>query len=189
MSSSFQTAVGVGFALPGAQGPNTNTVINATKPATVKVNALSGGYFTIPEEQFVNPCVHGSRATVPSLCFLVQHVCASTGATTRIVFDLGLRRDLSRYSEPIRRHTETRQPITTTPDVVQSLHKAGLTTDDINYVIYSHVRDGLAPVLVVSHKNALCRSCLLLTYAVVIIIRCTGTMSERLVSLPRASLS
>lgn len=113
--------------------------VETKKPATVTVTALSGGHFTIPEEQFVSPCVHGARTTVPSLCFLVQHVNEATGTTTRIIFDLGVRRDLSRYSEPIRRHTETRKPITTTPDVVQSLRKAGLTPESIGYVIYSHV--------------------------------------------------
>ena len=120
------------------QKPNV-IAVETRKPATVTVTALSGGYFTIPEEQFVSPCVHGARTTVPSLCFPIQHTSEATGTTTHIVFDLGLRRDLSRYSEPIRRHTETRKPITTTPDVVQSLRKSGLTPENVDYVIYSHV--------------------------------------------------
>ncbi|CAK7234936.1 hypothetical protein SBRCBS47491_009119 [Sporothrix bragantina] len=119
---------------------NGSATATATAPqATVTVTALSGGFFTIPEEQFVHPCKQGARATVPSLCFLIKHVCQSTNITTHILFDLGLRRDLNRYSEPIRRHTETRQPITTAPDVVQNLAQAGLAPDDIDYVIYSHV--------------------------------------------------
>ncbi|EDU45223.1 Lactamase-B domain containing protein [Pyrenophora tritici-repentis] len=40
---------------------------------------------------------------------------------------------------PIQQHLETRQPITTDPDVVKSLAKGGLSPDDIDYVIYSHV--------------------------------------------------
>jgi hypothetical protein len=108
-------------------------------PATVQVYALSGGHFSLPEENFVRPHSEGVRTTVPSLCFLIQHTSRSTSKTTRIVFDLGLRRDVTRYSEPIQRHIGTRQPMTTTPDVVESLELGGLKPRDIDYVIYSHV--------------------------------------------------
>lgn len=124
---------------PPWQGATETFTVGRRSAARVTVTALSGGRFTIPEEQFVHPCVHGARKAVPSLCFLIEHVHATTRATTRIVFDLGLRRDLSRYSEPIHRHTETRKPITTTPDVVESLKLAGLRPVDVDYVIYSHV--------------------------------------------------
>ncbi|KAK3388040.1 AhpD-like protein [Podospora didyma] len=107
-------------------------------PATVQLHALSAGHFSLPEEQFVYPS-SGARSTVPSLCFLVQHTNPATGIITRIVFDLGLRRDVERYSEPIRRHVATRQPMTTTPDVVTSLQAGGLTPREVDYVVYSHV--------------------------------------------------
>lgn len=107
--------------------------------STVQVHALSGGRFTLPETQFVSPASSTARKTVPSLCFLIQHASPTTGKMTRIVFDLGVRRDPSRYSEPIRRHITTRQPLTTDPDVVKSLKMGGLTPDDVDYVIYSHV--------------------------------------------------
>ncbi|KAK3309221.1 beta-lactamase-like protein [Chaetomium strumarium] len=111
----------------------------STNFATVQVHALSGGYFTLPEEQFVKPATPGARKTVPSLCFLIEHTSVSNGVKTRIVFDLGLRRDPDRYSEPIRRHIATRQPLTTDPDVVKSLAAGGLSPEDIHYVIFSHV--------------------------------------------------
>ncbi|KAJ4157804.1 hypothetical protein NW754_009454 [Fusarium falciforme] len=107
--------------------------------STVQVHALSGGRFTLPETQFVSPASSTARKTVPSLCFLIHHAPPTTGKTTRIVFDLGVRRDPSRYSEPIRRHIATRKPLTTDPDVVKSLKLGGLTPDDVDYVIYSHV--------------------------------------------------
>ncbi|UNI22996.1 hypothetical protein JDV02_008838 [Purpureocillium takamizusanense] len=106
---------------------------------TVQVHALSAGHLTIPEQQFVSPCAEAARKTVPSLCFLIQHTCPNTKKTTRIVFDLGLRRDVKRYAPPIQRHIETRQPMTTNPDVVESLQRGGLSADDIDYVVYSHV--------------------------------------------------
>ncbi|KAK3356556.1 beta-lactamase-like protein [Lasiosphaeria hispida] len=129
--------------------------------ATVSLHALSAGHFSLPEEQFVRPASPGARKTVPSLCFLLQHTCASSGNTTRIVFDLGLRRDVKRYSEPIQRHVSTRQPMSTDPDVVKSLRAGGLTPNDIDVVIYSHVhwdhvgepRDFLRSTFVVGHGS------------------------------------
>lgn len=107
--------------------------------ATVSVYALSAGHFTLPEYQFVHPVSRDARKTVPSLAFLIQHDDVETGKRIRIVFDLGLRRDISRYASAIQKHTETRQPMTTDPDVVKSLARGGLTPDDIDYVLYSHV--------------------------------------------------
>jgi len=108
-------------------------------PATVQVHVLSAGHLTLPEKNFVCPA-SDSKTIVPSLSFLIQHENIESGKLTRIVFDLGLRRDLNRYSEPIQRHAATRQPISTDPDVVKSLKAGGLTPDDIDFVIYSHVK-------------------------------------------------
>ncbi|KAL6165943.1 hypothetical protein ACJQWK_09153 [Exserohilum turcicum] len=71
--------------------------------------------------------------------FLIQHVNQTTGKRTRLVFDLGLRRDVNRYASPIQKHIETRQPLSTEPDVIKSLAKGGLKPEDIDYVIFSHV--------------------------------------------------
>jgi len=107
--------------------------------ATVSVHALSAGHFTLPEYQFVHPVSRDARKTVPSLAFLIQHENHQTGKKTQIVFDLGLRRDIKRYAPPIQKHVETRQPMTTLPDVVESLARGGLRPSDIDYVLYSHV--------------------------------------------------
>jgi hypothetical protein len=106
----------------------------------VDLYALSAGQFTLPEEQFVSDATSAERKTVPSLSFLIQHTCQATRRSTRIVFDLGLRRDINRYSAPIQEHIKTRQPLSTDPDVTKSLARGGLSPDDIDYVIYSHVR-------------------------------------------------
>jgi hypothetical protein len=114
----------------------------STNPPTspfVTVHALSAGQFTLPCHHFITPISPSIRKTVPSLSFLVQHH-ASSGKITRILFDLGLRRDTTQYSPPIQKHIETRQPMSTSPDVIESLAKGGLRPRDIDYVIYSHVR-------------------------------------------------
>lgn len=108
--------------------------------ATVSVHVLSCGHFTLPEYQFVHPVSRYARKSVPSLAFLIQHRQASTGTTVRVVFDLGLRKHITGYATPIQKHIETRQPLTTDPDVTKSLAKGGLKPAEIDYVIYSHVR-------------------------------------------------
>ncbi|GME48643.1 Metallo-hydrolase/oxidoreductase [Neofusicoccum parvum] len=94
--------------------------------ATVQVHALSAGHLTLPGR---HPASDAPRNTVPSLSFLVQHVDFESGKRTRILFDLGLRRDSSRPSDPT----------PTDPDVVKSLAAGGLTPNDIDYVILSHL--------------------------------------------------
>lgn len=124
------------------------TLPSETAIVTVQVHALSAGHLTLPERHFVYPASDTARRTVPSLSFLIQHVNVQNGKVTRIVFDLGLRRNLQRYPEPIQQHAATRRPISTNPDVVKSLAVSGLTPNDIDFVIYSHVSNdflGLEP--------------------------------------------
>ncbi|CAD0088298.1 unnamed protein product, partial [Aureobasidium mustum] len=118
---------------------------------TITLHALSTGHFTLPEYQFVAPVAETARKTVPSLAFLIQHCDRATGHLTRIVFDLGLRRDTQRYPAPIQKHITTRQPLTTEPDVVSSLAKGGLSPKDIDYIIYSHPCDFPTSEFIVGH--------------------------------------
>ncbi|KAL3423875.1 hypothetical protein PVAG01_05622 [Phlyctema vagabunda] len=113
----------------------------ATPPhSTVTVHALDAGYLTLPERFFISPIEdQTARKTVPSLSFLIQHKCRKTSRLTRIVFDLGIRRDTSQYSPAIRKHITTREPVSGLPDVTKSLSVGGLTPEDIDYVILSHV--------------------------------------------------
>lgn len=108
--------------------------------AKVTVHALSAGHLTLPEKFFVHPSDVTARRTVPSLAFLIQHEDPASRRKTRLLFDLGLRRDVKRYADPLQKHIETRQPLTTNPNVVESLAKGGLSPNDIDFVIYSHVR-------------------------------------------------
>ncbi|EAU29449.1 predicted protein [Aspergillus terreus NIH2624] len=107
---------------------------------TVTVHALDAGSLTLPERLFVTPVDDaGARKAVPSLSFLIQHTSPIDGTTTCLVFDLGIRRDPSLYSEPIRKHALTRQPLYGHPDVVTSLARGGLHPSDVDLVILSHV--------------------------------------------------
>ncbi|KAH8812551.1 beta-lactamase-like protein [Xylogone sp. PMI_703] len=106
----------------------------------VKVSALNGGFVTLPERNFVTDADPEKGTTVPSLCFLIEHVTPGAAKPERIVFDLGIKRDLTKYIPATRKHITGRQPVYSTPDARSSLLTGGLDPKkDIDYVILSHV--------------------------------------------------
>jgi glyoxylase-like metal-dependent hydrolase (beta-lactamase superfamily II) len=117
-------------------------------PVFVTVSALDGGYITLPERLFVTDADPEKRATVPSLAFLLQHPSPSPsgGGTdvTRLVFDLGVKRDLTGYTPAQISHIAQRQPVITDPDCAASLRSAAAEppldpAKDIDFVVLSHV--------------------------------------------------
>lgn len=107
----------------------------------VRISALDAGHLTLPESLFVTDAEPGKRSTVPSLSFLIQHPssASSTKATTNLVFDLGLKRDITGYRTAQQHHIYQRQPTTLSPDAAESLQAGGLQPSDIDVVILSHV--------------------------------------------------
>ncbi|KAL1966533.1 hypothetical protein VTN77DRAFT_4455 [Rasamsonia byssochlamydoides] len=118
----------------------------------VTISALDGGHLTLPEGLFVTDADPDKRSTVPSLSFLIQHPSQPPNKNhdndndnvdsenTKIVFDLGIKRDLSGYRPAMQSHIANRQPILTSPDVAGSLRQGGLDpATDIDLVIMSHV--------------------------------------------------
>lgn len=112
----------------------------------VSVSALQGGFLTLPENLFITDADPGKRATVPSLSFLIQHpapdaAMSASSPSTRLVFDLGLKRDLESYALAQRHHITQRQPVVVSPDVAESLRVGGLSPEkDIDEIIVSHVQ-------------------------------------------------
>ncbi|KAF3404438.1 hypothetical protein DPV78_003218 [Talaromyces pinophilus] len=105
-------------------------------PNLVQVSLLPSGFLTLPEHVFCSDQHDKSvRNLVPSMSFLLQH----SGSKTKIIFDLGLRKNLAAYPSNIYPHLKTRQPIHTRPDVTQSLQKGGVEPEDIDVIILSHV--------------------------------------------------
>ncbi|KAL1985792.1 hypothetical protein VTN96DRAFT_7414 [Rasamsonia emersonii] len=114
----------------------------------VTISALEGGHLTLPEKLFVTDADPDKRSTVPSLSFLIQHPNKQNenqnqnqkSGFDKIVFDLGIKRDLSAYHPAMHSHIANRQPVLTRPDVADSLRQGGLDpASDIDYVILSHV--------------------------------------------------
>ena len=105
----------------------------------VEVSALNGGWVTLPENLFVTDVDPNLTKLVPSMCFLVQHPKQDSNTPERIVFDLGIKRDMNHYAAGMQDHLTKRQPIINLPDTKASLEAGGLdTSKDIDYVILSH---------------------------------------------------
>ncbi|KAH9989596.1 hypothetical protein F4779DRAFT_632161 [Xylariaceae sp. FL0662B] len=126
------------------------------KPIFVTVSALDAGHITLPDSLFVTGADPAERTTVPSLSFLIRHPSPSPARSsdvTNLIFDLGVKRDLSCYTPAQQVHVSQRQPIVINPDCASSLRNgAGSSTSnfqeeaalmnperDINIVILSHV--------------------------------------------------
>jgi len=111
-----------------------------TPPVTVTVSALDAGHITLPERLFVTDADPEKRATVPSLSFLIQHQPEGLEVIhSKLIFDLGVKRDLKAYTKAQQDHIAQRQPVITSPDCAESLRKGGLDPKDITYIILSHV--------------------------------------------------
>jgi glyoxylase-like metal-dependent hydrolase (beta-lactamase superfamily II) len=130
---------------------------DSESPVYVAISALDAGHITLPDYLFVSGADPKVTTTVPSLSFLIQHPSppiSRSGDMTNLIFDLGVKRDLSGYTIAQQGHVAQRQPILTDPDCSTSLRKGTRNnkedTDareevllspekDIDYVILSHV--------------------------------------------------
>jgi hypothetical protein len=106
----------------------------------VTISALDGGHLTLPEYLFVTDADPNKRATVPSLSFLIQHPSGGPGSPTRLLFDLGMKRNPEEFPLPMQAHIRNRQPTILHPDVGDSLRAGGLDPAEIDMVVLSHVR-------------------------------------------------
>jgi glyoxylase-like metal-dependent hydrolase (beta-lactamase superfamily II) len=105
----------------------------------VTISALEGGSLTLPESLFITDADPQKRTTVPSLCFLIRHTSPESSKTTNLVFDLGLKRDFSKYTETQQHHIAQRQPTSTSPDAGESLRSGGVNPEEVGVVVLSHV--------------------------------------------------
>ncbi|KAK8065767.1 hypothetical protein PG997_012514 [Apiospora hydei] len=112
----------------------------APVPTTVSLSALRAGHLTLPEHLFVTDADPERRNTVPSLAFLIRHA----PSKTNLVFDLGVKRDLSGYAPAMAPHIAARQPAgagaDAEDDAAASLRRGGLDpATDVDFVVLSHV--------------------------------------------------
>ncbi|KAJ9132442.1 Metallo-hydrolase/oxidoreductase [Pleurostoma richardsiae] len=106
--------------------------------AFVAISPIVGGQITLPERFFVDPAGANVRRTVPSLSFLIRHP-NGNGDPRFILFDLGLRSSISKYTEAQRNHISNREPYSIGPGVAHILRRGGYDPSKIEMVILSHV--------------------------------------------------
>jgi hypothetical protein len=116
----------------------------------VTISALESGQLTLPEKLFVTDADPEKRATVPSLSFLLRHPSPNSKGRdgTNLVFDLGVKRDVTKYPVAMQTHISNRQPTIHHPDTADSLRLGGLDpAKDIDIVMLSHVHvSALLPI-------------------------------------------
>ena len=110
----------------------------------VSVSPFAAGHITLPEYIFYAPSDPTAKVLVPSLSFLIQHPKASLfacgkGKTFRMLFDLGVRAEPTRYVPVLQKHIKSRSPIHHRPSALDNLKSAGLEAEDIDAIAISHV--------------------------------------------------
>lgn len=99
------------------------------------VSPLSCGYLSPPASKFLADAKPGEKLTMPSLAFFIQH----PPTNSKIVFDLSIRKDLTKYHPGLQKHLETRHPLSSANDVKSALALGNVDAADVDYVIVSHV--------------------------------------------------
>jgi len=105
--------------------------------AFCQVSALDTGLFNLPEKDFVKPANPDASFTAPSMSFLVRHHNKVTRKEELLIFDLGLRRDISSYLPALQPHLRTRQPFLVETEAREVIAKGGLKPEDVDYVVVS----------------------------------------------------
>jgi glyoxylase-like metal-dependent hydrolase (beta-lactamase superfamily II) len=111
----------------------------------VDLSVLPGGFITLPEKSFVVPYDDSQKRTVPSLAFLISHPGLPLQGSEdrkpiRMMFDLGLRSVMHRYTKMQQDHFRTRKPYALNLSIANQLASGGISaTDDIAFVMLSHV--------------------------------------------------
>lgn len=102
----------------------------------ITLSALNAGYLWLPEREFCDPCNEKAVHKAPSLSFFLVH--PTTG--TKIVYDLGMRKDWENYPPAIQIRIDTGvRQVDVSNDVRDSVIAGGVDPKDVNVVIVSHV--------------------------------------------------
>ena len=109
---------------------------DASDQVYVKLSALEAGWIHLPEREFIEPHDATAIHRCPSLCFFVYH----PPTKTKIVYDMGLRRDTNNYPPRIaKRCSDGTRKIEVPQDVKESVEQGGVAEKDVDVVMISHV--------------------------------------------------
>ncbi|KAI0738877.1 Metallo-hydrolase/oxidoreductase [Daedaleopsis nitida] len=102
--------------------------------AYIEVSALEAGILQLILERFIAGAEPGTSTMCPSLAFSLRH----SVNKEQLVFDLGIRRDLSIFSPAVQKIIAGRI-INTPQSVDESLRKGGIDPAQVETVIISHL--------------------------------------------------
>ncbi|KAJ5601453.1 hypothetical protein N7510_010987 [Penicillium lagena] len=102
----------------------------------VRLQRLEGGYLELPMHLFVKGASTENIRRVPSMCWLITH----EPSQTKIVFDLGVRKDIENYPPAVHERLKTVILTDVQQDSITSLEQAGINPkSDVDSVIISHL--------------------------------------------------
>ncbi|PPQ68323.1 hypothetical protein CVT24_004805 [Panaeolus cyanescens] len=99
------------------------------------VSALEAGEIDLSDNMFITNAQDGNITRAPSLSFLIQH----PPSNSKIIFDLGIRKDIHNYPPKIQEWIKTTYPVHVSQDALESLTNGGIKPSEIDYVILSHI--------------------------------------------------
>ncbi|KAI0364586.1 hypothetical protein BV20DRAFT_955844 [Pilatotrama ljubarskyi] len=115
-------------ATPGLPEPHVNQPY-------IDVSALEGGMITLPLSFFIKHAAPTEVNVCPSVAFSLRH--SSSG--THLVFDLGIRRDVSTYPPVVQGIIAKYMPVDVPQTVDESLVKGGIDPARVETVVLSHL--------------------------------------------------
>lgn len=108
----------------------------------ISLTLLSGGFLHLPAKLFVDGAADDETLVCPSMSWLLTH----KPSNTRLVFDLGLRRDLENYPPAVYQRLQSVVSAVVDEDVYSSLDAAGVDLKNeqgeegsVDTVIFSHL--------------------------------------------------
>ncbi|KAH7909072.1 beta-lactamase-like protein [Hygrophoropsis aurantiaca] len=107
----------------------------AVDQAYIDVSALEAGHLRVPLDFIVAGSAPTDFMKCPSLAFSLSH----SKNHTRLVFDLGVRRDLEAYPPSVQSFLNKTILVDVKQDVAESLVKGGLPPEQVDAVIVSHL--------------------------------------------------
>jgi glyoxylase-like metal-dependent hydrolase (beta-lactamase superfamily II) len=101
----------------------------------ITLSALDAGYIYLPEFEFIVPSNPHVSHKAPSMSFFLRHP-----SGTKIVYDLGMRKDWQNYPVAIQsRIADGVRQIDVAKDVKDSVVAGGVDPEDVDVMIVSHI--------------------------------------------------
>jgi beta-lactamase superfamily II metal-dependent hydrolase len=107
----------------------------------VTVKILNAADMTVPAGYSFGPVSSpNEKLHCPAYCFLIEHYNGTTGHIDRVVFDLGVRKDVFSTGTPAMRRVlvEASPKFVVEKDIAEQLVAGGVSLETVGSIIWSH---------------------------------------------------